>query len=66
MSGLGGGAASPGPVVAEVVEPGVGSAGGEAIRELFEACRSGVKIIQINKYEKVKFFLLLTRHVKYL
>lgn len=39
MSGLGGGAVSPGPVVAEVVEPGAGS--GEAKRELFEGCRSG-------------------------
>lgn len=41
MSGLGGGAVSPGPVVvvAEVVvEPG---GGGEFSRELFEACRSG-------------------------
>lgn len=41
VSGLGGGAVSPGPVVAEVVEPGVGSGAGEASRELFEACRSG-------------------------
>uniref|UniRef100_A0A7N8XED9 Poly [ADP-ribose] polymerase n=1 Tax=Mastacembelus armatus TaxID=205130 RepID=A0A7N8XED9_9TELE len=36
VSGLGGGAVSPGPVVAEVVEPS-----GETNRELFEACRSG-------------------------
>ncbi|XP_076615494.1 poly [ADP-ribose] polymerase tankyrase-2-like isoform X1 [Chaetodon auriga] len=41
VSGLGGGAVSPGPVLAEVVELGVGSAAGEASRELFEACRSG-------------------------
>lgn len=32
---------SPGPVLAEVVELGLGSATGEASRELFEACRSG-------------------------
>ncbi|XP_070782929.1 poly [ADP-ribose] polymerase tankyrase-2-like [Enoplosus armatus] len=38
-SGLGGGAVSPRPVLAEVVEPDGGS--GEAHRELFEACRSG-------------------------
>ncbi|KAM9426617.1 poly [ADP-ribose] polymerase tankyrase-2-like [Pholidichthys leucotaenia] len=37
VPGLGGGAVSPGPVVAEVVEPRTG----EANRELFEACRSG-------------------------
>lgn len=37
MSGLGGGAVSPGPVVVEVAEPGIG----EGNRELFEACRSG-------------------------
>ncbi|XP_044194046.1 poly [ADP-ribose] polymerase tankyrase-2-like isoform X1 [Thunnus albacares] len=36
VSGLGGGAVSPGPVVAEVLE-----GAGEANRELFEACRSG-------------------------
>lgn len=36
-----GGAVSPGPVVAEVVEAGLGVAVGEAGRELFEACRSG-------------------------
>lgn len=36
-----GGAVSPGPVVAEVVEPGLDVAVGEAGRELFEACRSG-------------------------
>lgn len=36
-----GGAVSPGPVVAEVVEAGLGVAVGEASRELFEACRSG-------------------------
>lgn len=41
MPALGGGAVSPGPVVAEVVEPGIGAAAGEAGRELFEACRSG-------------------------
>ncbi|GLD63224.1 tankyrase-2-like protein [Lates japonicus] len=41
VSGLGGGAVSPGPVVAEVVEPGGGTGAGEASRELFEACRSG-------------------------
>uniref|UniRef100_A0A3B4ZYY5 Poly [ADP-ribose] polymerase n=1 Tax=Stegastes partitus TaxID=144197 RepID=A0A3B4ZYY5_9TELE len=37
VSGLGGGAVSPGPVVAEEAEPG----GSEANRELFEACRGG-------------------------
>uniref|UniRef100_UPI001ED84CE7 poly [ADP-ribose] polymerase tankyrase-2-like isoform X2 n=1 Tax=Scatophagus argus TaxID=75038 RepID=UPI001ED84CE7 len=37
VSGLAGGAVSPGPVA----ELGVGSAAGEASRELFEACRSG-------------------------
>lgn len=37
VSGLGGGAVSPGPVVVEVAEPGTG----EGHRELFEACRSG-------------------------
>ncbi|KAL3968178.1 endophilin-A [Sarotherodon galilaeus] len=37
VSGLGGGAVSPGPVVVEVAEPGTG----EGRRELFEACRSG-------------------------
>uniref|UniRef100_A0A3Q1CGH0 Poly [ADP-ribose] polymerase n=1 Tax=Amphiprion ocellaris TaxID=80972 RepID=A0A3Q1CGH0_AMPOC len=37
VSGLSGGAVSPGPVVAEEAEP----RGGEASRELFEACRSG-------------------------
>uniref|UniRef100_A0A8P4K2F7 Poly [ADP-ribose] polymerase n=1 Tax=Dicentrarchus labrax TaxID=13489 RepID=A0A8P4K2F7_DICLA len=42
VSGLGGGAVSPGPVVAEVVvEPGVVLGAGEASRKLFEACRSG-------------------------
>ncbi|XP_056222755.1 poly [ADP-ribose] polymerase tankyrase-2-like isoform X2 [Seriola aureovittata] len=48
VSGLGGGAVSLGPVVAEVaVETGSGGGGGgrsgagEASRELFEACRSG-------------------------
>uniref|UniRef100_A0A4W6EL29 Poly [ADP-ribose] polymerase n=1 Tax=Lates calcarifer TaxID=8187 RepID=A0A4W6EL29_LATCA len=41
VSGLGGGAVSPGPMVAEVVEPGGGTGAGEASRELFEACRSG-------------------------
>ncbi|XP_030610864.1 poly [ADP-ribose] polymerase tankyrase-2-like [Archocentrus centrarchus] len=37
VSGLGGGAVSPGPVVVEVAELGTG----EGNRELFEACRSG-------------------------
>ncbi|XP_039990473.1 poly [ADP-ribose] polymerase tankyrase-2-like isoform X5 [Xiphias gladius] len=39
--GLGGGAVSPGPVAAEVVEPRGGTGAGEASRELFEACRCG-------------------------
>ncbi|XP_059180071.1 poly [ADP-ribose] polymerase tankyrase-2-like [Centropristis striata] len=38
VSGLAGGAVSPGPVVPEVE---LGGASGEAKRELFEACRSG-------------------------
>ncbi|XP_056152735.1 poly [ADP-ribose] polymerase tankyrase-2 [Lampris incognitus] len=39
VSGLGGGAVSPGPVSAE--SPGTGASAGERNRELFEACRSG-------------------------